>query len=268
MPLLHSLPGVRIVPGLLTDFDVIEENLREKDACVHIALGWGDLATSMLKNDTFPSVFLFETAARLGIRHFIYTSSTAAIGNLPGSVDESQRTAPSDFYGATKASNEVYLHAISHKFPMRCNTIRPGYTFGNPVIEGASIQPDGRFKYIVHQALTGETIDLVQYDGTQFLWAGDLAKVYVSVLDADINRATYLALGSEFTPWEKIAEKAIELTGSKSEIRLENRGYQKKPFLYIVDRIKKDFGHSFKSWDRIVEHLEYLIETDSWRSRH
>jgi UDP-glucose 4-epimerase len=261
VPHLSDLPGVSIVPGLITDFDVIEENLRDKEACIHIALGWGDLATSMLKNDTFPSVFLFETAARLGVKHIIYTSSTAACGNLSTHIDEKVKPEPSDYYGATKAATESFLFAISHKFPVRCNVIRPGYTFGNPVIEGASIEWDDRFKSIVRQAITGEEINVIQYDGTQFIWAGDLAKVYMSVLDSEKNRGTYFGLGPKFISWEQIAEKAIELSGSKSTIHLEDRGYDKKPLMYDVGLIKREFGLEFKAWDLIIGHLEYLIQT-------
>jgi UDP-glucose 4-epimerase len=259
VPQLHNLPGVSIVPGLLTDFDVIEDCLKEKDACIHIALGWGDLSTSMLKNDTFPSVFLFETAARFGIKHFIYTSSTAAVGHLLKNTDENEKSEPSDFYGATKASSECFLSAISYKYPMRYAVIRPGYTFGNPVIEGASMEPDDRFRNIVLKAINGDDINIIQHDGTQFIWAGNLAKLYGSVLASGNNRKTYFGLGSKFYSWEQVALKVKEITGSKSDIIREDRGYDKKPILFDVGLIKKDFGLEFQDWDRVVEHLEYLV---------
>ena len=80
VPALHDLSGVRIVRGTLTDNDVIVSAMRGKDACVHVALGWGDEPVSMLSADTAPSVFIFQTAAECGVRKLIYTSSTAAIG--------------------------------------------------------------------------------------------------------------------------------------------------------------------------------------------
>ncbi len=258
VPALRELPGVTIVGGLLTDLDVVEENLHDKDACIHVALGWGDFATTMLKNDTFPSVFLFETAARLGVKHFIYTSSTAVMGNLSSSVDEKSKPHPSDFYGATKASSECFLFATSYRFAMSCNVIRPGYTFGNPVVDGASMEPDDRFRKIVRNALSGDDIVIVKYDGTQFVWAGDLAGLYLALLESGLNRRTYFALGSNFVQWEKIAEKAIRVTGSKSAIRIEEKGFSRSPSLYDVRLMERDFGLAFDSWDRIVNHIEYL----------
>ncbi|MBN2441353.1 MAG: NAD(P)-dependent oxidoreductase [Spirochaetales bacterium] len=260
VPALKDLPGVTIIPGLLSDFDIINEHLRGKDACIHIALGWGEAATSMLKNDTFPSVYLFETAARAGISHFIYTSSTAAVANTPPQSGTYPAEAhPTDFYGAAKASSEKYLYAISHQSQMQCNIIRPGYTFGNPVVPGASMQPDDRLKYIARQAKAGNPINLTRHDGTQFLWAGDLAKIYKAVLDSHMNRQCYFGLGKNFDSWEKIAQKAIQLSGSKSTIILEEKGYDPVPYLFDVSLIKKDFNLEFEAWDRICEHLEYLI---------
>jgi UDP-glucose 4-epimerase len=260
VPGLHDIRGVTIVPGLLTDFDTIEEHMAGKDACIHIALGWGELATSMLKNDTFPSVFLFETAGRLGVRQCIYTSSTAAVGNRPVHVPGKRESEPADYYGATKAASEQYLYAVSHTSPMRCNIIRPGYTFGNPVIPGASIEPDNRFRNIVHNVKAGKPVTLTKYDGTQFIWAGDLAKVYAAILASEVNRKCYFCLGSEFHTWEEIAGKAISITGSSSTIVLEDKGYATDPVLFDVEPIKTDFGFSFSSRDRLVEHLEYLID--------
>ncbi|MBN2533127.1 MAG: NAD(P)-dependent oxidoreductase [Spirochaetales bacterium] len=258
VPALEKLPGISLVPGLISDFDVIEEHLKDQDAFIHIALGWGELATSMLKNDTFPSIFLFETAARLGISRFIYTSSTAAVGNTPPGAGA--EPPPRDYYGATKASSERFLYAISHQYSMHCSIIRPGYTFGNPVINGASMERDTRFIDIVRKAKANEPVKVTRNDGTQFIWAGDLAKVYEAMLDSARNRKCYFALGKDFVTWEKIAATAIRLTGSKSPIILLDKGYSPVPHLFDVTSIKEDFGFEFDNWERIVEHLEYLAD--------
>ena len=261
VPGLHHLPNITIVPGLLSDFDIIDEHLKDKDACIHIALGWGDLGTSILKNDTFPSVYLFESAARSGISHFIYTSSTAAVGNTPPHCGVPAEPPPTDYYGATKASSERYFYAVSYQHMMRCNIIRPGYTFGNPVINGASMQPDDRFRIIVKQAKTGNPIEITHYDGTQFIWAGDLARVYQAVLESDVNRKCYFGLGKNYVTWERIAKEVIQLSSSSSTIVLDDKGYDPVPSLFDVSLIKKDFGLEFKNWNRICEHLEYLVNT-------
>jgi UDP-glucose 4-epimerase len=305
------------VVKILSDFDSIDKHLEGKDACIHIALGWGDMAESMLENDTRPSVHLFESAAQHKISHFIYTSSIAAVAHIPSPTgsrlgkrppakqvafteskgckrqnlqikrkyvdrDHPQRRwlpfdrepHPTDYYGATKAASEHYLLATSHQYPMRCNIIRPGYTFGNPVVDGAYSEPDNRFRHIAQQAKAGKPIEITRYDGAQFIWAGDLAKIYKAILEGHlhynnnrsstdvehrINRRIYYGLGNCFTPWEKIARQAVTMAGSPGTIEFTDKECPREPRLFDVSCINKDFQFSFETWDRICEHLEYLL---------
>ncbi|MBY9005876.1 MAG: NAD(P)-dependent oxidoreductase [Candidatus Lokiarchaeota archaeon] len=260
VPNLRSLKGVSIVKGELSSKNVIKENLKDKDICIHIALGWGDDAIAMLINDTFPSISIFETSAELEIKHLIYTSSTAAIGRYDIDINSTTKTTPKDYYGATKASSETFLHALSYQYPMRCNIIRPGYTFGNPVIEGADIESDDRFKNIIEKAKNNEDIILAKYDGTQFIWAGDLAKVYLKLVETNFNRGYYFGLGSNFITWKQIAKEAIDQINSSSNIKLVDEGYSPVPPIFDVSPIKTDLGLEFDSWDRIKEHIKFLIE--------
>lgn len=259
VPGLKELPGITLIKGQLTDFEIIKEHLQGKDTCVHIALGWGDTAVDMLKNDTLPSVFLMEESGKAGIKNFIYTSSTASIGHINKKINEETKTKPIDYYGATKSSCENYLFAVSSNHDMKCNIVRPGYTFGNPVIQGACTQPDRRFEEIVKNAKNNKNIVLTKYDGTQFIWAGDLAKIYLSILNSDENREIFFGLGAEFETWEYIAKEAINITGSKSKIILEDKGYSEKPFIFGVGKIEKFFNLNFKTKEKLKEHIEYLI---------
>lgn len=252
--------SIEIIEGTLYDNTIIEKALTGKDACIHIALGWGNTAVEMLEKDTKPSLFIFETAVKLGIKNLVYTSSTAAVGELREIMSESTHTRPVDFYGATKASTEAYLLAMSHVHNINCNIVRPGYTFGNPVVEGAPMQPDSRFRDIVKKAKANEPISLVKNDGTQFIWAGDLAKLYSAVLHSGLNRRIFFGLGTEFVTWEDIAVFAIEYTGSKSEIVLEDKGWIKAEYTFDVSGMKKEFGYAFSSFDKIKEHVAYIAD--------
>jgi hypothetical protein len=46
---------------------------------------------------------------------------------------------------------------------------------------------------------------------------------------------------------------------STSKIKIKDLGWPDRPALFQVAAIKRDFGFSFPSWDRIVEHLNYYI---------
>lgn len=259
VPPFQTMPGITIVKGSLTDFDIIEKSLPGHDACIHNALGWGDTPLEMLKNDTLCSIFIFEKSAAYGIKHLIYTSSTAALGDFRPNMDEEMKSKPNNYYCATKAASEEYLLAISYNNPMRCNIIRPGYTFGNPVVTGSPMEGDTRFKDIVSSALTGKDIKLIKHDGTQFIWAGDLALVYKTVLESEVNHNIFFGLARDFITWERIAQKAIKITGSKSRIVFDKDiVYDDNPHLFTLQKIKQEFGFIFENWDKLVEHVQYL----------
>jgi UDP-glucose 4-epimerase len=254
---LSAHPRVRRVHAQLRDEHAIRDALQGADACVHVALGWGDTPSAMLENDTEPTIKLLESAQRAGVKKFIYTSSTAALGPFFAVMNETHPARPNDYYGATKAPSEAYVLAVGAQGSMACNVIRPGYTFGNPVVPGATTQPDRRFHQIATSAKRGEEISLAAGDGTQFVWAGDLARLYRALLDSDHNREVYFGLGAPFVSWEQIAERARALAGTGSRITL--RGQPDAPCLFDLSKIKRDFGLEFQSAERIDEHLRYLL---------
>ncbi len=260
IPSLKTLPGVGIVEGTLYDKAVIEKALKGCDACIHVALGWGDTPTTMLQKDTAVTAFLLETSEAAGVKKFLYTSSTAAVGEFRPLMNESIDVRPMDLYGATKAASEAYLLGFAAKAQMKCNIIRPGYTFGNPAFPDGVTQPDRRFSQIVDAAKRNETITVTKYDGTQFIWAGDQAKLYAAVLKSDNNRRIFFGLAKEFVSWEAIARKAVEMTGSKSRIVVEDKGWGADPMLFDVSLIKKEFGLEFMATPWIEKHLEYLVK--------
>lgn len=256
-PSLSSHPRVRRVLASLYDLRIIREQLAGCDACVHVALGWGDTPATMLEADTRATVSLLEACVEQGVKHFLYTSSTAALGGFWSRMTEADPVRPSDYYGATKAASEAYVMAVGARSSLRCNVIRPGYTFGNPVAPGAPTQPDKRFASIVKSALAGEDIRLERGDGTQFVWAGDLARLYQAVLDSERSREVYFGLATPFVTWQAVAEEAVRLTGSRSKVVAE--GESGAACRFDLSKIKEHFGLEFGSAEHITRHLEHLI---------
>ncbi len=259
IPSLGTLPGVELVEGTLYDPPVLERALKGCDACVHVALGWGETPTTMLQKDTAVTAFLAEKAEEAGVKQFLYTSSTAAVGEFRPHMTESIDLRPLDLYGATKAASEAYLLGFAAKARMRCNIIRPGYTFGNPAFPDGVTQPDQRFNVIAAAAKKGQPITVTKHDGTQFIWAGDLARLYTAVLTSGLNRRIFFGLSSEFVTWEKVAQKAVEIAGSKSKIEAVDKGWDEKPSLFDMGAIQEQFGLQFQASPGITGHLEYLV---------
>ena len=84
----RKVPALASVTGLsLARLDLAERGgwaglLRGQVALVHVALGWGDQGPAMLEADTAASVALFEACVAAGVAQVIYTSSTAANGEM------------------------------------------------------------------------------------------------------------------------------------------------------------------------------------------
>jgi UDP-glucose 4-epimerase len=254
---LGLVPGIETRRGDLSEPSTWAACLKGCDALVHVALGWGDEPIDMLHADTEASVRLFQAAVDTGVRTIVYTSSTAACGEMEALNTEERTPKPTDFYGATKAATEAYLRAFAHRKGVRAHVIRPGYIFGEAAVEGAHAQPDTRFRELVRAAANGDEIRLVKHDGTQFLHVQDIAEVYLRLLDHDESPTLHYALSREWTSWETIAGWAAEIAGRPLRLVLEDRGYGATPYVFDVSRIERDFGLSFPAADRLRAHLRW-----------
>lgn len=273
VPALNNVNQIIIIQGDLADHELIEKHIVGKDAVLLVALkytkntGW-----EVLTDDTLANVRISDIATKAGVKHFIYTSSTATndhvymveqnkLEGLFKTVDTTSKQHPATFYGATKAATENFLMAQSYLSKMRINIIRPGYVFGNPIVEGANIQADKRFYDIVNSAINNEPVKVIKHDGTQFIWAGDLAKLYIEILESTVNRKTFFGLSKSFVSWEKIANEAIKMCGSSSQVVLEDKGWDEDGTFFDVSDMKQEFNLEFHPWNKIVEHIDYYIKS-------
>ncbi|MDR3019580.1 MAG: NAD(P)-dependent oxidoreductase [Treponema sp.] len=257
----------KLVKGTITDYALLAEYVKGCDAVIQIALGWGDEPVSMLVNDTTATVNLLEISEKAGVKKFIYTSSTAAMGHMRNGMDETAVNLPLDLYGSTKSATEAYVlgftkyYGSNKKVEMKRNIIRPGYTYSNPPFPDGSTQSDARFRKIAEAVVNNKPIELTKFDGTQFLSSREIAQLYVKLLESDKNEEIYLALGNEWTSWEEIAKTAISFyPQSTSEIVFTDLGWSETPVLYNVDKIKRDFGFSFNTQNDLNEHIKWTVE--------
>lgn len=269
VPALAAIPGVEMLKGSMGDADLIRRGLEGVDACVHIALNYVESRGSVtVLDDTAQTVALAQAAVDAGVGRFVYTSSTSVHDELyDGSnrdpdlrqmVDPSLAPLPATFYGATKAACEQYLRAFSFQSSMRVNVIRPGYTFGNPVLEGAPTQADLRFATLAEDVVAGRTIRLDRNNGTQFIWAGHLARLYAALMESDFNRKIYYGLSSPFITWASLVRRMIDTTGSTSEL-IEEGTPGSGGLLWDVSPMRDDFGFDFDPMPQLEAHLDYWI---------
>lgn len=258
IPAFHNILNIKLIEGDCLDREKVSTCVKGMDAVIHLALCWGESATKMLLNDTLQSVSLFEAAANEGVKHFIYTSSTAAFGDYKPIMTEDMLSDSIDFYCATKASSERFLLATSYQTEMRCNIIRPGYTFGRPVMDGAPVNPYV-VKDIIDSAKKDEEIEIMKNIGTQVISAKDIVRIYSAILNTDVNRQIYFALGKTFIKTEDIAQKIITRMKSKSKIILTENIYGEKPRLFAPLKVERDFGLSFEGWEEVNHLIDYYL---------
>ncbi|GBU25634.1 hypothetical protein R83H12_02289 [Fibrobacteria bacterium R8-3-H12] len=259
IPSLARHKNVEMLGADLLDSEAIKKGLEGCNACVHIALGWGETPLSMLANDTAATVQLLEFAGSAGCEKFIYTSSTAALGKMRRNANESMVCQPVDLYGATKAAGEAYVLGASSK--MKRNIIRPGYTFGQLAFPDGVSQPDRRFFNITQAVKENRVVHLTKHDGTQFIHASQLARLYSAVLESDLDEEVFFGLGTEWISWKSIAEQAIAMRpGTKAVIEEEDKGWGKDPFLFSLEKINKFFGLKFNGNDFIDEHIKWCLD--------
>jgi len=269
---------VKLVKGAITDYPLLTDCIKGCDAVIHIALGWGEEPVSMLMNDTAATINLLEISEKAGIEKFIYTSSTAAMGQMQREVyglergasydiDETMMNLPLDLYGSTKSASEAFVlgftkyYGSDKQVTMKRNIIRPGYTYSNPPFPDGSSQSDKRFRNIAEAVIKSEPITLTKHDGTQFISSREIAQLYIKLLESDKTCEIYFALGTVFTSWEQIAKTALELyPQSKSEIVLNDLGWSPDPMLYNVKKMEKHFGLAFDSQTDLREHIRWNIE--------
>jgi UDP-glucose 4-epimerase len=138
------------------------------------------------------------------------------------------------------------------------HVVRPGYIFGEPVVDGASIYSDKRFRDICDAVRAGRPVHLIKNDGTQFLHADNLAKVYEALLTYEAAFSTHFALARDWVSWADIAKMAMEARAREVPIEAEDRGYG-PPLLYDLSAIERDFGLAFQSREQLRAHVRWVL---------
>lgn len=263
IPALAAHPMVEMVPGELLDFEIISSALEGCEACVHVALGWGETPLTMLDNDTRATAHLLQAAHDRGCNRFIYTSSTAAFGELRPIQQESLCTLPQDLYGATKAASEAFVLGYRHH-GFRRNIIRPGYIFGNPAWPGGVTQPDPRFRHIAQCVRSNTPIHVIQNDGTQFIHGAQIAQVYRALLESNLDNEVLFTLSATWVSWAEIARMALDIVPtSTAKIIPEDRGWGADPLLFDVSCLHEKLSFKFDPREALREHVRWCLENPS-----
>ncbi len=253
---------LKIVKGLMQDYNLIAETLHGHDALIHTALGWGESIGEMISFDTIPTVKIFEIAQNIGVKNLLFTSSVVALGEYRSKMNNQSVCLPIDAYGASKAAIECFLLALSREEKSNINIVRPVYTFGNPACSTSTAQPDQRIVEMIRNALCNKAISMIKNDGTQMLWVEDIVWLYEEMITKNINGNCVIAASKNKINWFDVAEYIIQKTESTSKIVMEDRGWKVGDCIYETEETENIVAIKFDVWIELKKHIDYCINRE------
>ena len=200
---------------------------------------------------------VLNAALKNGVRKFVYTSTCEVYGDtFEGKADETHPCNPTSPYAASKyaAERAVLAFGRTHDFPVL--VLRPFNTFGErqkPFTHGAVI-----LTFIV---LALQNKDLIVHgDGSQtrdYTYVKDLAEAHVFAMKSNAEKQSIFNVATGVgQSIKEISEQVLQLTGSKSKMRLvgdPRKGAQLKVSVGDSNKLRslgwhprRDFGEALR----------------------
>ena len=123
--------GVKMENFDLNNYTTFEHAVQDKDIVVHLAANFDFLASeeSLFKQNVEATIKLAEVCLSLNVSHFVYCSSTEALGAIINGTEESEYQ-PDEVYGKSKMQAEKILLQMCHKRNFPVTIVRPSGVFG------------------------------------------------------------------------------------------------------------------------------------------
>ncbi|MHA1947676.1 MAG: NAD-dependent epimerase/dehydratase family protein [Candidatus Hodarchaeales archaeon] len=123
--------NVKLVNFDLTDSSTFNSALKGKDVIVHFASNFNLLASeeSLFRENVDASRELAEVSLKENIKHFIYCSTTEAMGVVTDGKEESEYN-PDEVYGCSKMEAEKSLKTLKKNNQLPLTIVRPTGVFG------------------------------------------------------------------------------------------------------------------------------------------
>ena len=212
--------------GDVGDPAVVEPLLEGAHAVIHLASETGVLPSVENPARDFAgnaqtTFRLLESCRRAGVSRFVFASSGAALGDVPPPLHEEVVPRPLSPYGAGKLAGEAYCQGYAGSFGMQTVVLRFSNVYGPFSAHKKNAVPN-----FIKRCLADEPIDIFG-DGSQtrdFIYVEDLCEAILGSLSNPEARGEVIQLGTGVgTSILELAELTKQVTGSKSEIRFEER---------------------------------------------
>lgn len=248
---LDNLQGLNVdfIKGSVTDKDLMFRAMENADYVFHLAALVSvpesiEKPFETLDINVKGLLNVLEASKKCGVRKLVLSSSAAVYGDnpeLPKTV--SMKPEPKTPYSITKLDGEYYLRMYRECFGLPTAVLRYFNVFGprqDPKGQYAAAVP-----IFIEKAIKNEPITIYG-DGLQtrdFIYVKDVVQANWLAASNENALGVYNVANGLTITIKELAEKIIELTGSKSRIVfLPERPGDIKHSLASIEETKKDLG--------------------------
>tara|TARA_E500000318_G_scaffold62337_1_gene57722 strand:- start:52 stop:1002 length:951 start_codon:yes stop_codon:yes gene_type:complete len=152
-------------------------------------------------------------SSKWNIKKFVYISSSMVYGDFVDGTKEDANTKPKNIYGEAKLTGERMVKLFAKRDGLNYNIIRPSGVYG------PGDMPDRVVSKFFEKAMSNKTITLHNGENkVDFTYRQDAARgIVLSALSSVANVSFNITAGNA-TSLRTLAEKIIEITGSKSDV--------------------------------------------------
>jgi len=152
-------------------------------------------------------------SSKWNIKKFVYISSSMVYGDFVDGTKEDANTKPKNIYGEAKLTGERMVKLFAKRDGLNYNIIRPSGVYG------PGDMPDRVVSKFFEKAMSNKTITLHNGENkVDFTYRQDAARGIILAALSSVANVSFNITAGNATSLRTLAEKIIEITGSKSDV--------------------------------------------------
>ena len=152
-------------------------------------------------------------SSKWNIKKFVYISSSMVYGDFVDGTKEDANTKPKNIYGEAKLTGERMVKLFAKRDELNYNIIRPSGVYG------PGDMPDRVVSKFFEKAMSNKTITLHNGENkVDFTYRQDAARGIILAALSSVANVSFNITAGNATSLRTLAEKIIEITGSKSDV--------------------------------------------------
>ena len=238
--------------GGIADREIVEQAVEGVDVIYHLAINWDAVTwrheqplADLFDANIRGTLNLLETAKSSGVRHFLFSSSCAVYGKVNTLIRDEEAVckpelwdgSPGPAYGILKLTTEKLCLMYHHHHRLPVTVFRIDVAFDDHEAQLLRIP-------IVEKVLRGQVVELIEDEGCSSIHVDEIVQAFfLATLNEDgYGQVFNLSNPATYISFRELYQFIIQLTGSKSEIRLIT-----DPTLIVsapesIDKIQKTLG--------------------------